>query len=185
MGRTKALIEIDGRMMGDRVLDALRAVGADPIVIYGGDVDELQPLAADVIVDEFPGAGPVGGVLGALRHLSDRADAVLVVACDLAMVQPRTLQALINAASSTSTTTSTSEAGEAAPNVWVGVTSRVEPMCALWSMEALGVVEGSFTEGERALHRVIKRCVAAEVPVDFQDLININTPSDVPPHPCG
>ncbi|MEM1333777.1 MAG: NTP transferase domain-containing protein, partial [Actinomycetota bacterium] len=36
LGTDKAAVEIDGRAMADRVLDALRAVGTRPVVI-GGD----------------------------------------------------------------------------------------------------------------------------------------------------
>jgi molybdopterin-guanine dinucleotide biosynthesis protein A len=172
MGRTKATIDIDGRMMADRVIDALREVGANPVVIYGGDTGQLGLLSAEVIPDEFPGAGPVGGVMGALRHFADSSDGVLVVACDLAMITARTLQRLIDAA----------VVGEAA-DVWVGTTDQMEPMCALWSTRAIPCLEREFAKGERALHRLIERCRRVEVPLEPDDLLNINSPTDIPNHP--
>ena len=70
MGRTKALLDIDGRAMADRVLDALRALGADPLFVFGGDPDELSVLDAPVVSDPRQGEGPVAGVLGVLEHLA-------------------------------------------------------------------------------------------------------------------
>jgi molybdenum cofactor guanylyltransferase len=178
MGRTKALIEVDGRLMGDRVIDALRKVGAEPVVIYGGDEAELRPLSANLVADEYPNTGPVGGVLGALHYFGDTADAVFVVACDLAMLTAPTLQQLVDAALSIDR--GADDPAHVRTDVWVATTGKIEPMCALWSTNAVTHLEAQFTAGERALHRVIDGCISFEVPVKRQDLVNINTPSDIP-----
>ncbi len=174
MGRTKALIEIDGRAMGDRVADALRAVGADPVVLVGGDPVELDVLSAPVVPDRFPGEGPVGGVLTALDHLAartgpDTLDATFVLPCDLADVTADALWPLLEAA-----------AGDAHSRVWVAATDRMEPMCALWSIQARGVVRERFVVGERALHRVIAELPHTTVTVDAAALRNVNRPEDLP-----
>jgi molybdopterin-guanine dinucleotide biosynthesis protein A len=175
MGRTKALIEIAGRAMGDRVADALRSVGADPVLFVGGDPHELEGLSAPVVPDRYPGEGPVGGVLTALDHLATRSgpdsvDAAVVLSCDLADVTADALWPLLDAA-----------AGDARSRVWVAAGDRMEPMCALWSVQARGVVRERFVVGERALHRVIAELPHTTVTVDAGALRNVNRPEDLVP----
>jgi molybdopterin-guanine dinucleotide biosynthesis protein A len=171
MGRTKALIDIDGRKMGDRVLDAVRAVGAAPVLLVGGDADELAPLSAPVVADAYPGEGPVGGVLTGLDHLAGHAavDAALILSCDLVDVGGDALWPLVEAA-----------AGDAHSRVWVAATERMEPMCALWSLAARGTVRERFVAGERAVHRVIAELPHTTVTVDARALRNVNRPEDLP-----
>jgi len=171
MGRTKALIEVDGRAMGDRVLDALRGAGADPVFIVGGDSQELAALDSIVVPDADHGEGPVGGVLTALDHAAglDTVDAVLVLPCDLADVTSDALRPLVDAA-----------LGDGHSHVWVAATDRMEPACALWSVESRGVVRDRFAAGERALHRVIAELPHVTVTVDADALHNVNRPEDLP-----
>ena len=169
MGRTKASIEVDGRAMIDRVLDAARSVGADPVVILGGDQEELAAMSAPVFPDLYPNEGPVAGVLGALRHFEGAADRVLVLPCDLVHVQAATLLPLIEA-----------EAGDGFSRVWVAATDRLEPMCAIWSVDAVARVQELFDAGERALHALIGELPHVAVTVDASGLTNINTPDQLP-----
>lgn len=169
MGRTKALIEVDGRAMADRVLDAARALGADPVVILGGDPVELAVVNAPVIADRYPGEGPLAGVLGALHHFEDVADRVLVLPCDLAHVDAATLLPLVDA-----------EVGDGVSQVWVAATDRLEPMCAIWSVQALDQIQERFDAGERALHEMIGELPHVAVTVDPAGLVNINTPDQLP-----
>ncbi len=154
MGHTKALIEIDGRAMADRVLDALREVGAEPLLIVGGDSGELDALTAPVIPDIEPGEGPVGGVLSALvhaEHWSD-IDAIFVLACDLPWLTATTLSLVLDAVSD-----------RPDADVWVGRASRLEPMCACWSTSpgTLERVRTAYAGGERAMHRLIEQLHSA------------------------
>lgn len=172
MGQTKALIDVDGTAMADRVLDALRSVGADPVVLVGGDADELAPLSAPVVPDLYPGEGPVGGVLSALEHLAglDVVDAALILPCDLSDVNAEILLPLLEAA-----------AGDGHSRVWVAATDRMEPMCALWSLAARGTVREQFVAGQRTLHRVIAELPHTTVTVEPRALRNVNRPEDLSP----
>ena len=169
MGSTKALIEVDGRRMADSVIDAARSLGADPVVLLGGDAGELSLLSAPVVADRYPGEGPVGGVLGALRHFEHIADRVLVLPCDLAHVTAATLTPLLEA-----------EAGDGFSQVWVAAHDRLEPMVAIWSIDAIAPIQELFDSGERALHLVIGELPHVAVTVDASGLTNINTPDQLP-----
>lgn len=194
MGRTKALIQVDGVAMADRVLASLRSIGADPLFVYGGDIDELSTLSAPVVPDEFPGEGPVGGVLGALTHLADTdrdttdsdiagdassddatfetvaggIEAAFVLPCDVAMIDRATLSPLLDAFV------------EHRGRVVVARTDRMESMCAIWPIASRAEISLLFDAGERALHRVVQQLAHVEVDVDPQGLVNINTPDDLP-----
>lgn len=171
MGRTKATIDVDGRAMADRVLDALAGVSSDPLILVGGDPAELGDLRAPVVADRYPGEGPVGGVLTALDHLAADGgiDAALVLSCDLVDITSDALWPILEAA-----------AGDGHCRVWAAATDRLEPMCALWSLTARGVVRERFVAGERALHRVIAELPHTTVTVDAAALRNVNRPDDLP-----
>jgi molybdopterin-guanine dinucleotide biosynthesis protein A len=168
MGRDKALVEVDGVAMADRVIAAVGGAGIESVVVYGGDTDALADLSAPVVADAYPGEGPMGGVLGALQHFDGIATHVLVLACDLARIDAGTLRSLIDEAT-----------GDAHSSVWVAATERLEPMCALWAMSAVGQIEAAFAGGERTAHRVIGGLPHVAVTVADDALQNINTPDDI------
>lgn len=66
-GEDKALIEVAGRTMLDRVLSAMLDAGADPVVVVGPHRDVS---AGDVVftAEGQPGGGPVPAVAAGLRH---------------------------------------------------------------------------------------------------------------------
>src|SRR6476659_4382687 len=81
MGRDKALLPVAGVPMAVRVAYALRAAGADDVACVGGDVERLRAEHLLALPDEWPGEGPVAGLLTGLARA--RHDVVVVTACDL------------------------------------------------------------------------------------------------------
>jgi molybdopterin-guanine dinucleotide biosynthesis protein A len=171
MGRTKALIEVDGVPMATRVAMALRAAGCVGVFGYGGDPDELASLAMAVLPDRYPGTGPLGGVLGVLEHFAELATApegVLIAACDLPALTGEALLDMV-------------VEFQHRPNIDVVVarTSAIEPTCAIWKPSAIDRIRRCFDDGERALHAVIGQLAASEVVIDAAVLRNINTPDEL------
>lgn len=87
MGRDKALIERDGQSMMQHAIELLRPHAREVLVI--GDPEKYRPQHAQVVPDNTPGKGPLGGVVTALRHA--RYVRVLVLACDLPNINDRLL----------------------------------------------------------------------------------------------
>ena len=84
MGADKAFIEIDGEPMVARAAAALRAAGAEPTLVVGGDAARLGALGLDAVADRHPGQGPLGGVITALGALGvPGIDAVVTLPCDV------------------------------------------------------------------------------------------------------
>jgi len=175
MGRTKALIDVDGAPMAARVARALSDAGCAPVLAYGGDPAELSPIGLPVLADRSPGAGPLGAVLGLLeRYERNHGDTWLfVVACDLPWLTGRDLAPMVEAAHR-----------YPGAEVVVARTASVEPTCAIWRAAAAAApVRASFEAGERAVHVVIERLESIEVELDATALRNINTPADLDRYP--
>jgi len=171
MGRTKALIELDGVPMARRVADALAAAGCGTVIAYGGDPVELEPLGLPVQGDRYPGSGPLGGVLGVLESFAgpdSAVDGVFVVACDLPALRGLDLQALLDAAKR-----------RPDADVVVARTRQIEPACALWRPSATERLRQFFDSGERALHRAIEQLDSVAVEIEPSAVRNINTPDDL------
>jgi molybdopterin-guanine dinucleotide biosynthesis protein A len=173
MGVDKALIEIDGVAMAARVANALRAAGCAPIALVGGDLEALGRLGETTVADVHPGAGPVGGIITAIRALGGSADGVVIASCDLAFLTSDHVLAL----------TRRFEAGDATGcDVVVARTepgAQVQPLCAVWRTFALERIESAFDAGTRSVFGVLDVLVVAEVVVAADGLRNINTPSDL------
>jgi molybdopterin-guanine dinucleotide biosynthesis protein A len=176
MGRTKALVEVDGVPMAVRVVTALRSVGCETVVAAGGDADELAPLGLDLVPDVIAGEGPLSGVLAVLERFVDwgpspdvRPDA-FIVACDLPYLDPEDLGALVAHRAS-------------GVDVVVARTQFLEPTCAIWSASALPHLRAAFADGARALYRVLDGLVTVEVEIAEDSVRNINTPEDLGGYP--
>jgi molybdopterin-guanine dinucleotide biosynthesis protein A len=81
MGSDKALLQIDGVPMAQRVAEALLGCGLSAVMAVGGDGPALTRSGLRFVADRWPGAGPLGGIVSALE--STEAPVVVVAACDL------------------------------------------------------------------------------------------------------
>ena len=120
------------------------------------------------IPDLYPGEGPLGGILTALRHT--RADWNLIVACDMPELTPGFLAELLDAA----------DAPMPTPLLPAGPSGRPEPLCAVYHRRCLASPrrglrarrpQGRGRPGETSPRRAYP---VAEV-AHFQ---NVNTPED-------
>ncbi len=161
MGVDKATIEVDGVAMARRVANALVEAHCSPVVAIGGDSVELSRLGLEHVGDQFPGEGPLGGILTALTVGSPAA----VVACDLPNLRPVTVAGLI--------------AALGGHDAAIAHSGRAEPLCAVWSDRATSVLRAQFQSGERAVHRAINGLDIAWVTVSAAELRNVNTPDDL------
>jgi molybdopterin-guanine dinucleotide biosynthesis protein A len=170
MGRTKALIEIDGVPMAARVAAALRDAGCTRVLASGGDPGELLTLGLPFVADRYPGSGPLGGVLGLLELFASEAAEVevFVAACDMPLLSGAVLAPMVDAAKT-----------RPDADVVVAHTTRVEPACAIWRVSSVGVLREMYDLGERALHVAIERLDRVLVDVDSDALLNINTPDEL------
>jgi molybdenum cofactor guanylyltransferase len=170
MGVDKAAITFEGVTLLERALARLGSV-CDPVFIAAGDVP--RPLGGHPFVpDAAPRAGPLGGLVAALRASPHRL--LAVVAVDLPWIDPRLLQMLA------------ARIGDA--GVAVCETSRgTEPLHAVYSTSLLAAAEAALAGPDRSLRGLIERSNAVRVAesewrgLGIADSFtwNINTPDDL------
>jgi molybdenum cofactor guanylyltransferase len=172
MGRDKAMLEIDGVTMMDRAIDLLRRVGIEPAVVGSFDESSLR-VGVPVIPDDWPGAGPLGGIATALRYSQTPWN--LVIACDTPYLTTEWLEFLKDRACATfqaeqrpAETTSGAEAPSqqttlmselklrAPKNPTSSVDAVVpmnedgaEPLCAMYNKSAEAAIWGALENGTR------------------------------------
>jgi molybdenum cofactor guanylyltransferase len=163
-GQDKALVEIDGRPMAECVAAVLEAAGCSPVVFVGGDGERLTAATGRQFVDDtWPGQGPLGGVVDALRWFRrGAADGVVIAACDLPDLSVEAVRAVAGA-------------GGAA----VAVAERRHPALARWPISASDHVEALFAAGIRSLHEALDALGAIPIRVDAAAVHNVNLPEDL------
>jgi molybdopterin-guanine dinucleotide biosynthesis protein A len=167
MGRDKAVMPFRGRPMVHWVADALVSAGCASVVAIGGDAAALGEVGLPVVPDLFVGEGPLGAVIAALAAHPD-AEAVVVVACDMPLLESSMVAALLSVLRNDSTV-----------DVAMGRTDRLEPLAAAWRPRCRVALAEAFDSGERAIHRAVAgvSCVGVDVPP--VSVRNVNTPDDL------
>jgi molybdenum cofactor guanylyltransferase len=97
MGYPKALLPFGSELMLQRVVRLLGEV-ATPLIVVASGEQALPPLPANVQLarDERPHRGPLEGLLAGLTALGDRADAAYVTSCDVPLLTPAFVRAMID-----------------------------------------------------------------------------------------
>lgn len=93
MGRDKSLVEVDGVALVTRVVRALDAAGAAEVTVVAGS-PRITRLGHRQIPDTWPGEGPVGGIVTALRT-AEGAEVAAILSCDVVDPSPANITALV------------------------------------------------------------------------------------------
>ncbi len=133
MGRDKALLELGGVPMIVRTARLVESVVGSATVV--GDSAAFRSLGLRTIADDWPGAGPLGGIATALRAAT--APWSLIVACDLPYLTRPWLEYAVARALA-------SEADAVIPMNATGT----EPLCALYHQRAEQGIRGPLVLGE-------------------------------------
>ena len=166
MGRDKAVIEVGGQPLAAVAGDALAGAGAAEVILIGGDRGVLGPVGLRVVDDGWPGQGPLGGLITALRVAAH--DVVVVLSCDLPSVAPAAVTAVLDALAD--------DADAAVPVVG----GRRQPLLAAYRRRSLPALEDVWATGERSLRHAVARLATAPVALaDPAWARNANRPADL------
>ncbi len=80
MGRDKAMLDIGGKPVIQRVADTLRQCTPN-VCLAAAKEDDYRFLNLPVAADEYPGYGPLAGIYAGMQHIE--AEWYLVAACDM------------------------------------------------------------------------------------------------------
>lgn len=170
-GGPKADVAVAGVSLVRRAVETLGRV-VDTVVIVSSRPVEDAPV--EVLADAEPGAGPLAGLASALDAAAERGlDGVLVLACDLPLVEARTLTVVRDALAGTD--------GAVAPRRPGG---GVEPLCAAWSVGVRDAVRRRLASEDRSLHALFRDVAGSPIPTGQlprnagSSFLNVNTPDD-------
>lgn len=176
MGADKALLEVAGERLVDRVVRRLATI-CSPVVVASGR-RTLAGVAVPQVADPEPDAGPLGGIVAGLDWLAASgppADLAAVVAVDLPDVSTPLLEVLARLWDGR------------APAVLPTVAGEPQPLHALYASAARDQFAALFRAGERSPRRACRRLGGVEVgervwgPLDPDARFarNLNRPQDV------
>ena len=169
MGRNKALLPYHGITLAESVAEVVRAAAGTAALVGGRPHD--APSGIGFVPDLYPGEGPLGGILSALR--SSTADWNLMVACDMPDLEANFLRQLLDAADSCG----------AVALVPAGPSGRLEPLCAAYHRKALGGLEAAFARGVRKIATALEEVDTVTWPVpELSCFQNVNTPEEWAPY---
>ena len=156
-GFDKARAELNGQPMLARMCRLVEDVTEFVSVVAA--FGRYKDLGERAVNDNWPGEGPLGGIITALMDAharNHRPTWCLIVGCDMPFLTRDWLIYLKDRAL-------VSEANVVAPQSALGL----EPLCACWHTEATGKLQYAFEDGVRKITEAMKR-VATEV-VDEAD----------------
>lgn len=145
-GAPKALAEVGGVRLIERVRDALLPVVPDPVLITAAP-GLYAFLGLPSRPDLLPGGGPLAGIHAALLWSAERErHGALVVACDLPFLSPDLLRRIVRRAAEGSAPAVAPEG----PGPY-----GVEPLCAWYSVDLAPEVEARLEAGARSPGRLL------------------------------
>lgn len=94
LGRSKALEVINGRSLIERVMERLAPVASNLLIVTSRQQFDLPTIpGAEVLIDVYPGSGPLGGIYTGLL-VSQTAQSI-VVACDMPFLNTELLRHMV------------------------------------------------------------------------------------------
>lgn len=178
-GRDKSRLVVDGRPILDHQLEVLGAAVSEILIVTSAERSDgfapaPGPPPVRIVVDQYPGTGPLGAVVTALDATDDD---VIVLAGDMPGVTRALVEALAAAHAE----------GDALVTVPAS-TRGLEPLCAVYGQNALPPLRAALEAGARSLQAILPglhpTVVAAETLVPVSDpavlFRNINAPDDLP-----
>lgn len=169
MGRDKALMSWGDKSLLEHMVTIVREV-SERIIISADEADKYSIEGTDMVVsDEYPGTGPLGGILTGLNCVESGYH--IVVACDLPFLRPEMLRLLLELAGGHDA---------CVPSV----KGRLEPLCGVYHRECRSTFREVISRGkDLSIHMALKLLDLHEVHEDqlrtvdpeLKSFINLNT----------
>lgn len=174
-GVPKALCEVGGVAIVDRILAVMRPLFSDLVIVANDPAPYRGRPGVAVVPDVFKGCGPIGGIHAGLRAITR--PGAFVVAGDMPFLSPKPIVRVCEAA----------RAG--AFEIAVPCSERgFEPLHAYYARSVAPLFEDAILRGRYKIRRAVADCRMAYVPfcADELDVFrNINSPGDLTPTACS
>ena len=172
MGTHKALLQVGGKTLIERVVGVAAPIATECMVISNSP-EHFTHLDLPVHPDKEPGLGPLAGLQAALTHAQN--DTVLLLACDLPFLTREFLLWTV------------ASLGEHQAVIPRDRQDRLQPLCAAYATSCLAAVERTMEAGRRAMEDfhgdvdllILEPKEWRELDVDGLLFTNVNTPADL------
>ncbi len=170
-GRPKALIEVAGRRIIDRVIEAISPV-VDDLLLVTNTPEAYAFLGLPIVPDAYPDRGSLGGIYSGLAAAPG--DAAFTVACDMPFLHTEIVRLLVRRAP---------EADVVIPRV----EGQLETLHAVYGKACLGPMEERLLAGQLKIVGFFDRVRVLEIPetaftpyrAPKVAFMNVNTPQDL------
>jgi len=171
-GSNKALVEVDGVRLIDRVAGVMNSI-FHRVVLITNTPDEFAYLQLPMVEDLIKGLGPMGGIYTGLMTMSDEAG--FIVACDMPFLSGRLIRHLVEVRV---------DFDAVVPHMdWM-----LEPLHALYSRKCLPVIQEAIEQNQHQIAKCFARMRVRYVDEEelrlwdqgLRSLFNINKPEDLP-----
>jgi len=170
-GRPKALIELGGRRIIERVLAALTAV-VDDVLLVTNTPELYAFLKLPMVADVYPDRGSLGGIYSGLKAAPG--EAAFTVACDMPFLNPDVVRLVVARAS---------QGDVVIPRVG----HQLETMHAAYAKACLPHIEERLLAGQLKIVEFFERVRVVEIAeadvARFRDprvaFMNVNTPDEL------
>ncbi len=170
-GRPKALIELGGCRIIERVLAALTAV-VDDVLLVTNTPELYAFLKLPMVADVYPDRGSLGGIYSGLKAASG--EAAFTVACDMPFLNPDVVRLVVARAS---------QGDVVIPRVG----HQLETMHAAYAKACLPHIEERLLAGQLKIVEFFERVRVVEIAeadvARFRDprvaFMNVNTPDEL------
>jgi molybdopterin-guanine dinucleotide biosynthesis protein A len=154
---------VHGKPMARVIADIMRAANIDEVLAVGDSQVTADAIELPFVSDLYPGEGPLGGLISAMRQAST--EILCVMPCDVPRMNASRIRQLVD---------SVVDCGEI--DAAVVMTTREHWLCSCWRIpKCLPVFEKCFTGGERAIHRAIGSFAIQRVMATDAEMMNVNT----------
>jgi molybdenum cofactor guanylyltransferase len=138
-GRDKALVSVGGTPLLARMIGLLLAATDGATIV--GPPERYAGSSVGVVADQWPGEGPLGGIVTALLHTRDQESVCewnMIVSCDMPFLTVDWMNFLAQRAKQS-----------AAQVVLAHSAHGPEPLCACWRTDAVETLQAAFGRGVR------------------------------------
>ena len=167
MGRNKALIERpDGTRQLDYIIELARSLSSE--VLLSTNTPEIAPEGITILPDLNPGDGPLGAL--ASFHAAHPGESVLLIGCDLFLLDKATIDQLIASHHSDNTATAFKNR----------IDHRPEPLCAIYEPSSLAKPPETLARKDYSARHFLESLSphSLDLPTPVA-LDNANNPSDL------
>ncbi len=174
LGRSKALETVDGKSLIECVVERLRLLTSQILIVTSQEQSELTATGGtEILVDVYPGKGPLGGIYTGL--LASQSSHSIVVACDMPFLNIKLLSYMIELSG---------DFDAVVPRLGEGM---AEPLHAIYSKSCLDSMKTRLEQNQLGIYsflstvhvRYVERAECQRLDPQLLSFFNINYQSDM------